>query len=86
MQILTIHGIEAALNKCKRENPTAENGLSPLGSALAEIYGLMIFSKETEVNFTSGIKKGVFGDVHIQAIEQFYEQPSENKKEQAPHE
>ncbi|MDD5056571.1 MAG: DUF3717 domain-containing protein [Sideroxydans sp.] len=72
MQILTIKGVEEAVNECVRSTPQHGNSLSPDATALAEIYGFMIYSKAVTIDFTSFVEKGIYGEQHLNAIEKYY--------------
>lgn len=72
MQILTIQGVENAINECIRTNPNAGSSIAKPTRALADIYGLMIFNGESEIDFNSRIQDGTFGEKHAEAIRNFY--------------
>jgi hypothetical protein len=72
MQVLTITGIEDAINECIRLYPQTGVSISPPARALADIYGLMIFERAAEIDFTSFVKNETFGEKHVEAVGKFY--------------
>lgn len=68
MQTLTIKGIEDVINKCSQ----SDDSLSLAVTALAEIYGYMIFQKVEKIDFADLVKKGTFDKRHSDAVEMFY--------------
>lgn len=68
---LTIQDVEAAVNKCARIEAQEDRSLTPTASALAEVYGQMIFERASEIDFADYLDKGIFGESHLEAIKKY---------------
>ncbi|MDR0480721.1 MAG: DUF3717 domain-containing protein [Gallionellaceae bacterium] len=71
-QILTIQGISDAIHQCVQAHPNVDHAISAETSALADIYGFMIFHRAKEIDFGKLVAGQVFGAKHENVVKQFY--------------
>ena len=69
---LTIQGISDAIARCVQAHPNVGHSISAETSALADIYGFMIFHQAKEIDFDKLVAGQVFGAKHENVVAQFY--------------